>query len=68
MLNLALKVTKAASVLRSCEKPIFYTGEYKGNLKDKAEIEELTVGSLKRLVSGGRRCSGTTNNQREGKK
>ena len=51
MLNLALKMAKVASILRRCEKPIFYTREYKGSLKDKAEIEELTVGWLKRLIS-----------------
>ena len=47
MLNLALKVAKAASVLRSCEKPISYIRKDQGNLKDKVGNEELIVGTKK---------------------
>ena len=47
MLNLALKVAKVASVLRSCEKPISYIRKDQGNLKDKVGNEELIVGTKK---------------------
>ena len=65
MLKIALKVAKVASILRRCEKPIFYTREYKGSLKDKAEIEELTVGWLKRLISRMKEVLGNYERERE---
>lgn len=65
ILNLALKLAKAALVLRRCVKPIFYTREYEGKLKDKVEIKALTVGMLRRMISGRRMISETTNNGRE---
>lgn len=46
MLNLALKVAKAASVLRRCEKLISYVRKKEGNLKDKVENEKLTIGTM----------------------
>lgn len=39
-------------VLRRCAKPIFYIRKYEGNLKDKVESEELTIGTLKRMILG----------------
>ena len=51
-------MAKATSVLRRCEKPIFYVRKCEENLKDKIESKELTVGSLRKMISGRKKVLG----------
>ena len=47
-------MAKATSILRRCAKPIFYIKKYEENLKDKIESKELTIGMLRKMISGRR--------------